>query len=490
MLFNSWQFIFLFLPTCFLGYFSLIRLNYFLGGKIWLVLCSFFFYGYWKFDYLSIILYSILFNYSLGTTLSQSIAYHNSINRKVCLSIGIFLNAFFLFYFKYSNFIISNINDIIPFGFESPNIILPLAISFFTFQQIGYLVDSYKGETSEYNLLNYILFVTFFPQLIAGPIVHHKEMMSQFKSKWNLLPKQRNVAKGLILFSIGLFKKIAIADTLSMWADQGFSNSFNLNFYDSWVTSLSYTFQLYFDFSGYCDMAMGLALFFNIKLPLNFNSPYKSINIQDFWRRWHITLGRFLRDYIYIPLGGSHASQIRTYTNLFVTFLIGGIWHGASWMFIIWGALHGIALVIHRAWRSLGGNLPRPLAWFLTFLFVHVAWIFFRAESMTVALNILKKMFNIWELQLDILDIKTEKLAWLGGNVDWLSKILPIGFIANLIPLSIILGSFFIISRDNAVEISQRPLNSARISFAAILFSFSAYLIMTSSSSVFLYFNF
>lgn len=454
------------------------------------MLCSLFFYGYWKTDYLIIILSSLLFNYALGTTLSQSIAYPNKVNRKICLAIGVVFNVSLLGYFKYANFITSNINNIANLGLELPDIVLPLAISFFTFQQIAYLVDSYKGETSEYDLLNYMLFVTFFPQLIAGPIVHHKEMMSQFNSKWSLLPRQKNIAVGLFLFSIGLFKKLAIADTLSIWADQGFSASYDLNFYESWVTSLSYTFQLYFDFSGYCDMAMGIALLFNIKLPLNFNSPYKSFDIQDFWRRWHITLGRFLRDYIYIPLGGSRTSEIGTYTNLFVTFLIGGFWHGASWMFVIWGALHGIALVIHRVWKSLGGNLPRPVAWTVTFLFVHLAWVFFRAENMTVALNVLKAMFDVSSLRVEILDIKTDKLAWLGSNVDWLSQLVPNGIMANIIPFTVLCCVFFIISRDNAVQMSTQVMTKTKIILSAILFSFSVYLITSSSSSVFLYFNF
>lgn len=490
MIFSSWQFIFLFLPICFLGYFSLLRFRYFVGARLCLVLSSLFFYGYWSTDYLIIILSSLLFNYALGTTLSQSISYSNKANRKVCLSIGVIFNILLLAYFKYANFIIDNINDVTSLRFDLSDIILPLAISFFTFQQIAYLVDSYKGETSKYDLLNYMLFVTFFPQLIAGPIVHHKEMMSQFNSKWNLLPKQKNIAIGLVLFSLGLFKKLALADTFSIWADKGFTTYFDLNFYESWVTSLSYTFQLYFDFSGYCDMAMGIALLFNIKLPLNFNSPYKSLDIQDFWRRWHITLGRFLRDYIYIPLGGSRNSEIGTYSNLFVTFLIGGIWHGASWMFVIWGALHGIALIVHRIWKSLGGNLPRQFAWFLTFCFINLTWVFFRAENITVAITILKSMFDFSTLQLYILDIKTENLAWLGSNIDWLNKYLPLGLLSNILPFIMICVAFYIISKNNAVQISQSPLTKTKISFVALLFSLSVYLMMTSSSSVFLYFNF
>jgi D-alanyl-lipoteichoic acid acyltransferase DltB (MBOAT superfamily) len=268
-----------------------------------------------------------------------------------------------------------------------------LAISFFTFQQIAYLVDSYRQETNEYDFLNYALFVTFFPQLIAGPIVHHKEMMPQFASKWNLVKNYKNIALGIFIFSIGLFKKVFIADNLAIMATQGFDVATTLTMLEAWVTSLSYTMQLYFDFSGYTDMAIGGALLFNIKLPINFNSPYKAVSIQDFWRRWHITLSRFLKDYIYIPLGGNRKGEIRTYTNLMTTFILGGFWHGAGWTFIFWGFLHGLALVIHRIWNSLGFKLNNLLAWFITFNFINISWVFFRAKEWNDAIKILKSMF-------------------------------------------------------------------------------------------------
>ena len=272
---------------------------------------------------------------------------------------------------------------------------LPLAISFFTFQQISYLVDSYRGETKEYDFLNYALFVTFFPQLIAGPIVHHKEMMPQFASKWNLVKNYKNIALGLFIFSIGLFKKVVIADTFAVWATAGFDTATTLNLFEAWATSLSYTFQLYFDFSGYTDMAIGAALLFNIKLPINFNSPYKATSIQDFWRRWHITLSRFLKDYIYIPLGGNRKGEFRTYANLMATFIIGGLWHGADWTFVFWGFLHGFALVIHRAWSKLGFKLNTILAWFITFNFINISWVFFRAKEWDDAIKVLSSMFSL-----------------------------------------------------------------------------------------------
>jgi D-alanyl-lipoteichoic acid acyltransferase DltB (MBOAT superfamily) len=272
---------------------------------------------------------------------------------------------------------------------------LPLAISFFTFQQIAFLVDSYRQETKEFNFLNYSLFVTFFPQLIAGPIVHHKEMMPQFHTNFNKKVKIRNIILGLTVFIIGLFKKVVIADTFSKWANAGFDSASNLTMIEGWFTSLSYTFQLYYDFSGYADMAIGAALLFNIKLPINFNSPYKSLNIQEFWRRWHITLGRFLKDYLYIPLGGNRVSENKIYINLLIVFFLAGVWHGAGWTFVIWGILHGLALVIHRFWSKFNISMSPILAWFITFNFVNIAWVFFRAETFDDASNVLNAMFDL-----------------------------------------------------------------------------------------------
>lgn len=490
MLFNSLEFIFIFLPISFLFYFYLNKKRLFVGGKVWLVAASLFFYGYWEIMYLPLILGSLAFNFSLGTGLSKTHKNNLSINHKVILTIGIIMNLMLLGYFKYANFFVDNLNLISGSELNVSKILLPLAISFFTFQQIAYLVDSYRGGTSEYDLLNYMLFVTFFPQLIAGPIVHHHEMMSQFKSKWSLVPRNKNILLGVIIFSIGMFKKVVIADTFSVWADSGFSSNENADFIFSWVTSLSYTFQLYFDFSGYCDMAIGAALLFNIRLPINFNSPYKSLDIQDFWRRWHITLGRFLRDYIYIPLGGSKSSNILTYNNLFITFLIGGLWHGASWMFVIWGALHGIALVVHRLWKRMGGNLPNSLAWLVTFIFINTTWVFFRAEDLSVAVNLIKGMLGFNGFSIDAADIATEKLAWLGSYADQLLIFFPGVMVAHVLPISLIILAFLIISNKNSIEVMNATISNTKIFYMAALFVISVYVMVTSSSSVFLYFNF
>lgn len=335
----------------------------------------------------------MLVNYIVGLELSKHTEKKRSYSPKVLLGAGVAFNLGLLGYFKYSDFFILNFNRIV--GAELPllYLTLPLAISFYTFQQIAYLVDSYRNQTKEYDFLNYAVFVTFFPQLIAGPIVHHAEMMPQFSRLKNKVKNYHNIALGLFIFSMGLFKKVVIADTFAIWATKGFDVAEKLNMLEAWATSLSYTFQLYFDFSGYTDMAIGIALLFNIKIPMNFFSPYKATSIQDFWHRWHITLSRFLREYLYIPLGGNRKGEMRTYTNLFVTFLLGGIWHGAGWTFVLWGMLHGGAIVIHRIWQKIGFKMNVILAWFITFNFINITWVFFRALNFDSAIKVLHGMF-------------------------------------------------------------------------------------------------
>ena len=392
MLFNSYEFIFVFLPITLLIYFYLNNKRLTEASKGFLVASSLFFYSWWNIAYLPIILVSMILNYLVGRSLNKT-EKNKEFSKKLILIFGIFCNLCLLGYFKYADFLIENFNVAFESKTELLELALPLAISFFTFQQIAYLVDSYNQETKKYNFLNYALFVTFFPQLIAGPIVHHKEMMPQFIRVRNKVKNYRNIALGLFIFSIGLFKKVVIADTFAISATAGFDIAPTLNLFEAWVTSLSYTFQLYFDFSGYTDMAIGLALLFNIRLPINFNSPYKATNIQDFWRRWHMTLSRFLRNYVYIPLGGNKEGEFRTYTNIMATFIIGGLWHGAGWTFVFWGFLHGLALMVQRLWSMLGLKIWTWLAWFITFNFVNIAWIFFRAKEWDDAIKVLNGMF-------------------------------------------------------------------------------------------------
>jgi alginate O-acetyltransferase complex protein AlgI len=388
LLFNSYEFIFIFLPISFLIYFLLNRWEFFKISKYWLVIASLFFYSWWNIAYLPLILVSIIFNYVIGYWLGKN-------KNKPLLVFGIICNLTALGYFKYYDFFISTINEAAGANLPLLHLALPLAISFFTFTEVAYLVDSYRNETKEYSFINYVLFVTFFPHLIAGPIVHHKELAPQFSKKENMAINYRNISTGLFIFFQGLFKKVVIADTFAIWATSGFNQAEGLTFAESWITSISYTLQLYFDFSGYSDMAIGASLLFNIKLPINFYSPYKALDIQDFWRRWHITLSRFLREYIYIPLGGNRKGPFNLYRNLMITFLIGGIWHGAGWTFVFWGLLHGAALVIHRIWKNAGLSMPKFIAWLVTFQFVNLAWVFFRAESWKDAINILSSMYGI-----------------------------------------------------------------------------------------------
>lgn len=473
---------------------------------MWLVGGSLIFYSWWNPVYLPLILTSIFFNYAIGTGLGTSFSSNDiqdgvkpRISRKAMLTTGVLFNVLLLGYFKYTDFFIDNLNN--AFGSDVPlqHIVLPLAISFFTFQQIAYLVDSYRGETKEYDLLNYMLFVTFFPQLIAGPIVHHKEMMPQFSSKWNLVKRYRNIALGLFVFSIGLFKKVIIADTFAHWADAGFDGNTTLLFFEAWSTSLSYTFQLYFDFSGYVDMAIGAALLFNIRLPINFNSPYKATSIQDFWRRWHITLSRFLRDYVYIPLGGNRNGQYWTYINLFATFVIGGIWHGASWMFVTWGALHGAALIVHRVWRQLGFKMWTWLAWLVTFNFINVTWIFFRANDFESALNVLSGLIDYKNaFEPNFAHYPTPPFAWLGTGADYLSAFLPVGLVVSINSFAMIFIAFIVIACKNTSQLAGnttqlRPLeviNFSKMVYASVLFITASLTMLSTSSTVFLYFNF
>ena len=401
MLFNSYEFI-LFLTVSLFIFFQIAERGYRQFAIAALVAASIFFYGWWDISYVLLLLSSILFNYFIGITLS-----HFPLSRKGLVIFGIASNLGLLIYFKYNNFLVITANNIFNTSFQTKNIFLPLAISFFTFTQIAYLVDVYNEKIQEYNFQKYCLFVTFFPHLIAGPIVHYKEIIPQFNQKSVYQFNYENLAVGLTIFSLGLAKKVLLADSVVIYASPIFdtaTQSVSFTLLEAWVGALAYTLQLYFDFSGYSDMAIGAAWMFGIKFPLNFNSPYKAINIIEFWQRWHITLSNFLRDYLYIPLGGNRKGKLRHYINLMITMLLGGLWHGAGWTFVIWGGLHGIYLVINHQWhllqRSLGYELRnswwrQALSCLVTFLAVVVAWVFFRAENMGAAIAILRGMICV-----------------------------------------------------------------------------------------------
>ena len=414
MLFNSFEFIFIFLPITLIVFYWLGRKTKNIKQQLpilWLILASLVFYGRWNPFNLPLIIGSISINYCLGYLLGNTLT--RVTLKKIILGLGIIFNLGLICYFKYSYFIANNINQFLVNDLDWPSLVIPLAISFFTFQQIAYLVDAYKGETKEYDIRKYMLFVCFFPQLIAGPIVHHREVLPQFEKASIYKFSQKALSIGLTVFIAGLFKKVIFADRIAEYSNLAFaaaSQGIDLTFSEAWVGALGYSLQLYFDFSGYSDMAIGAAYMFGIRLPLNFNSPYKAISIVDFWRRWHITLSHFLRDYLYIPLGGSRKGELRRYTNLFITMLLGGLWHGAGWTFIFWGGLHGFYLVINHLYRSirisLGHNLKndswllRGAGWSATFLAVVISWVFFKANSFEIATSILSSMFGLNGIQL------------------------------------------------------------------------------------------
>jgi alginate O-acetyltransferase complex protein AlgI len=402
MLFNSFEFLFAFLPITLAVYFLAARASDQRWARSWLLIASLFFYGWWNPANLWIIVASISFNFYLGRHRIHGAAQPA---RRRYLILGVTANLALLGYFKYANFFVDNVNALGGPQLHLHRVVLPIAISFFTFQQIVFLVEAYRGEAGDYDLLRYALLVTFFPHLIAGPIVHYREMLAQMNRPAVRRVQTSHFAVGVTIFCIGLFKKVVLADGIAPAANAVFNGAaspgVSPTFLEAWIGALAYTFQLYFDFSGYSDMAIGLARMFGLRFPMNFNSPYKAANIIDFWRRWHITLSRFLRDHLYIPLGGNRQGPIRRHVNLLITMLLGGLWHGAGWTFVVWGGLHGAYLIVNHAWHALRQRLgmertsaPGRLAGAaLTFGCVVVAWVFFRASSFSAAATMLHAMF-------------------------------------------------------------------------------------------------
>ena len=369
---------------------------------------SLFFYGWWDWRYLWVIVVSTLVNFLLGRLLFEN-AQHRTKSMAILIT-GITLNLGFLGYFNYTNFLLDTINDLSGTDLPLLHILLPIGISFFTFQQIAYLVDLSKGDATKISFSRYLLFVTFFPQLIAGPIVHHREIVPQLCDGRAGRLNAANLAQGLTIFVIGVGKKVLIADRVAEWSTPVFDAAAAgspIPFLEAWGAALSYTFQIYFDFSAYSDMAVGLGLMLGLRLPINFASPYKARSLIDFWRRWHITLSRFLKEYLYIPLGGNRAGQINRYTNIMIVMLLGGLWHGASWTFVLWGGLHGLGLMVNHLWRRVrsramhiepdttSGRIGAFAGLVLTFLFVVCTWVPFRADSLPDSLNILSGMAGL-----------------------------------------------------------------------------------------------
>ena len=506
MLFNSYVFILAFLPITLLAYALVGRV----GGRrmALLFLCgaSLFFYAWWNPPYVLLVLASIVFNYFMGVFQRRAIE-RTGRPSKVLMAGAVAANLGLLAYFKYANFFIRTVNAVADTQWGLVNVFLPLAISFFTFTQISYLVDIYRGEPSDYDFVDYCLFVVFFPHLIAGPIVRHHEILPQIHHNNGRLHAGRLPA-GLTLFAFGLFSKAVLADSVAPYATNFFASverGVTPRLLGSWVGALAYTSQLYFDFSGYSTMALGLAYFFDIKMPFNFNSPYKARNIIDFWRRWHMSLSRFLRDYLYIPLGGNRRGKTRRYVNLMITMLLGGLWHGAGWTFVIWGGLHGVYLCVNHGWAAVSkpwqwanSKAARAGYYLMTFLAVVVGWVFFRSPSLRVTGRVLAGMIGLNGVALPVrLDhvralhhgaFHFEDIGFRWAGVGWVTALLLIAFLMPNVQqvMRLAAPSFEAVEGSSGLTWHLRP-RWAFIGGAALAISLIA---MASGVSEFLYFQF
>ncbi len=487
MLFNSYIFVLFFLPLCLFGYFGLNHAKKYTLAQVFLLGMSLWFYAYFNTSYLYIILTSIVVNYCFtmlfARTPSQAI-------RKLELVGAILLNLGILFYFKYFDFFLFNVNRIFHTDFTLHNILLPLGISFFTFQQVSYVVDAYRGEVSQYNFLQYASFVAYFPQLIAGPIVTHDELIPQFMDLERKRFSWDNFARGLYMFALGLGKKVLIADVFGTAANWGFANVVDLDATNALLTSLAYTIQIYFDFSGYCDMAIGIGQMMNLNLPVNFDSPYKALTITDFWKRWHKTLTRFFTKYIYIPLGGSRKGEVRTYCLVMLVYLVSGIWHGANYTYILWGFLQGVLCALARWKKDTLARLHPGFSWLITFVLICGSMTLFRANSIADAITILRrilamdigpinenisKAFLLPEIQLMIRHIPG--MNWFDFHPNTLLLIFYVGAMA------LILGSRNAYEHMLAFRPTVKNFFVTTILLVWCVLSFS-------SVSTFLYFNF
>ena len=500
MLFNSYPFLLGFLPIALLIFFALGRRSHLLAAG-WLALASLFFYAWWSPAALPLLIISICMNYRFGLALSPREQVGQS-RRKAWLIGALVLNLLVLAYFKYANFFISNINVALQMTSSAQlrvlNVVLPIGISFFTFTQIAFLVDCYEGKVQERRFIHYVLFVSYFPHLISGPVLHHSQMMPQFRSAQTYSPMLSNLLAGMLGLTIGLAKKVLLADEFSQYATPVFdaaSAGHELGQLAAWSGALAYTLQIYFDFSGYSDMAVGLSRLFGIQLPLNFNAPYKATSIIEFWRRWHMTLSQFLRDYLYVPLGGNRHGAARRYANLMTTMLLGGLWHGASWTFVAWGGLHGAYLLINHMWRSVATRFPRPgrllgsagsaAGAVLTFVAVVIAWVPFRAPTFAGAQAMLTAMFSA-----DQVGARLQTFAAVFRNIDvpptsfdYLGGFMASGFaIVWLLPTTQV-----VVPRFAAMQGRRAWFCIGMLLFGAALL---AVINASNNSSEFIYFNF
>ena len=476
MVFSSYEFIFIFLPVVLVGYFCTHKKI--MLQNIILVAASLFFYAYFNVSYLVIILASIIANYLFAHAISRFNDERRGLSRFFCI-VAVLFNLGLLGYYKYFDFFVENINSVFNADFNLKNIILPLGISFFTFQQLSFVISVYKKEEKVEDILTYSLFVSFFPQLVAGPIVSYSEMIPQFLDKSRRRFNSDNFSVGLYTFALGMFKKAVVADTLNLFVSNGYAQDELTSAAAGWVVSLSYTLQIYFDFSGYSDMAIGLGKMFNIDLPVNFNSPYKSASISEFWKRWHITLGRALRNFVYIPLGGNRKGRLRTYINYLITFLLSGLWHGASWTFVLWGGLNGLCIVTEKIFSKVLNKIPKVIKIAFTFLVTNALWVLFRAESFDKAIGIYSAMLNFKNIGFD-------SIAPLAADgIMGLPSLIATAYVTGLIAIALCVVFF----TKNVVEKSKEFKPTTRnmlITAVALVLS----VLFISRESVFIYFNF
>lgn len=499
MLFVSLQFVLLFLPVAIAGFF-LLASRHPDASVLFLALMSLAFFTLSSGNWLLLIL-SVTINYALGLVIANAQKDKTSI-ATLGLVAALIFNLGALAYYKYANWFIDNIAAISGHRIEPLNVVLPVGISFFTFTQIAFLVDCYAGKVREPKFIHYLLFVTFFPHLIAGPILHHSEMMPQFSDTGNKKPVMKNWVLGLLLFLIGALKKLLLADGISVFVAPVFDSHGAIPApADAWSAALAYTLQIYFDFSGYTDMALGIALLFNIRLPLNFDSPYKATGIIDFWRRWHMTLSRFLRDYLYVSLGGNRRGKTRRYANLMITMLLGGMWHGAGWTFIIWGGLHGLYLMINHAIRASDTMASfSSKSWYIfagrisTLLAVVVAWIFFRADDLESAQRVLAGLINFDAAQQVsyIKDVQPGLLPLLGANPwIWIAGLFAIAWFAPNSQEIIFGVDRLIVEYTEKAELPTVPVFLFFVSFLTSILVFAITLnVVRDAESPFIYFNF
>lgn len=488
MLFNSYAF-FGFLPVIWIIYFLMNRFRRYRMAQFALIMASFFFYGYADYRLCFLLAFSIFVNFLLHLLLMRD-GFPQAF-RRVCLSVGILANLGLLFYFKYLDFTIANLNRFLGADFALKNIALPLGISFYTFQQLSFVIDSYQRETEKVGFLDYALFVSFFPQLVAGPIVLYKEMIPQFKNRENRKVNYENMVSGLEYFIIGFAKKILIADSFAGICDAGYENLQQLSSLGAVVTILAFTLQIYFDFSGYCDMALGLGRFFNIIIPVNFDSPYKAATISEFWRRWHMTLSRFLTTYLYIPLGGNRRGMLRTCINVMIVFTVSGLWHGAAWTYVLWGMMHGIVMAVYRLGRRTIDRLPRCLLWCATFAFVNIAWVFFRAEYFRQPWLLLGRVIAGGKggLQEDMAAAFCDNTVWKVTMERFVSASLMEGICQAAVLLWCLAGVFLCVKLPSSHELVTRKFRGTGwYVWLGILFSWS--FTCLSQVSKFIYFNF